>query len=405
VRGGTFPYDEPTAPRTRPESSRMKLAVRSAAATVAAVTTAGVSTLAFGATPAFAAPSEACGPTGTLVGPGVCEEVLTASGDFTPTAQMTKLEVLLVGGGGTGNNISGTDGYASAGGGGEVRVLDISGAASVITVSVGGAGSSSSLSGGATGSVSAGGAGGYDNTTNTANGGASGNGQAGASNSAAVGVDPYAGGGGNGAPGSGANGGVGITADAAAAAITDSLFAGDTRCFGGGGAAGVSGVGGVAAVCGGGGAPVDTTGGAVSDPVPNSGGGGAATPADVSSGASGVAIFRWTAANVTLNFSANGHGTAPAPQVVPAGAAASKPADPTATGYQFEGWFTDASLTTPADFSAGVTASTTYYAKWVAALAPTGSEPSVVALGGAIAALVAGAGILAVARRRRPTTD
>jgi len=380
----------------------MKLAVRTTAAAFAAVTTAGVSTLAFGATAAFAAPSEACGPTGDLVAAGICEQVFTDAttiSAFTPPTT-TRLDALLVGAGGDAIAESGTNGYAAGGGGGEVKVVDLTGVTTAIDVEIGDAGGTTSLSGGATETAVGGDTGGYDSTTNTATGGDS-QANTGASVTEAPGTFPAAGGAGNGGSATTRDGGAGVTA---ATAGPGSLFAGDTRCFGGGGAAGVPGSVGVAAAACGGGAP-DAAGTGLIAPRANSGGGGGAVPADASDGATGIVIFRWTAATVTLDFSANGHGTAPASQAIVAGNAATKPADPTATGYQFEGWYTDAALTTPADFSAGVTASTTYYAKWVAALAPTGSEPSVVALGSALAALLGGAAILAVTARRRRSAD
>lgn len=380
----------------------MKLAVRTTAAAFAAVTTAGVSTLAFGVAPAFAAPSEACGPTGDLVAPGICEQSFTdatAVATFTPPTT-TRLDVLLVGAGGNANFDSGTNGYASAGGGGEVRVVDLTGTTADIDVEIGEAGNSTELSGGVSETAAGGSFGGYDSSTNTATGGSAGA-NSGATVTEPTGTFPAAGGAGRGGSTTTHDGGAGLTA---AAVGVGTLFAGDTRCFGGGGAAGVSGSVGVADAACGGGAP-NAAGTDVVAPRANSGGGGGAVPTAGSDGASGIAIFRWTAATVTLTFAANGHGTAPAPQAIVAGNPATKPADPTATGYQFDGWYTDASLTTLADFSAGVTASTTYYAKWVPALAPTGSEPSVVALGSAIAALLGGAAILAMTDRRRRRAD
>ena len=42
-----------------------------------------------------------------------------------------------------------------------------------------------------------------------------------------------------------------------------------------------------------------------------------------------------------------------------------RPADPTRENYNFENWYSDASLTTAFDFSAPITADTTIYAKWL----------------------------------------
>lgn len=376
----------------------MKLAARTTAAAVAAVTTAGVSTLALGVAPAAAAPSDGCGGQ-NLVAPGVCEQVFTAGGTFTPTAQMTKLEVLLVGGGGTGNNApaSGTNGYASGGGGGEVVYLDATGTAAPITVAIGGTNSPTTLGGGVTDSANGGAFGGYASGTTTATGGSSGSGFAGATN---VGDPAYAGGGGAAAAATNQDGGAGVVVSTIVPG--GSLFAGDSRCFGGGGAVGIVGVQGVAFPGCGGGAPVDAADGALTEPRANSGGGGGATTTTDSSGASGTAIFRWNAGNVTLSFNANGHGTAPAAQSVVAGTAATQPATPTADNWEFTGWYTDASLTTLADFSA-INSSTTFYAGWRSILAVTGSETSPVAWAGGVAAFLAGVGLVTVAavRRRR----
>ena len=60
----------------------------------------------------------------------------------------------------------------------------------------------------------------------------------------------------------------------------------------------------------------------------------------------------------------NGHGTAPADQQVREGEAASKPADPKASGYTFGGWYADAACSTRYDFSSAIAADTTVYAKW-----------------------------------------
>ncbi|MDQ2699133.1 MAG: hypothetical protein M3Y46_10095, partial [Actinomycetota bacterium] len=123
----------------------MKTVFRKTTTAVAAVATAGVSGLFMGAAPAAAA-TETCGEVGTLVAPGICELVFTSDGVFTRTPEMTKLEVLLVGAGG--NSVGspyapesegqpdGSVGYASGGGGGEVRVVDFSSTSGPITVTV-----------------------------------------------------------------------------------------------------------------------------------------------------------------------------------------------------------------------------------------------------------------------------
>ena len=46
------------------------------------------------------------------------------------------------------------------------------------------------------------------------------------------------------------------------------------------------------------------------------------------------------------------------------GEKASKPADPTASGYTFGGWYTDAACSVKFDFNSAITANTVVYAKW-----------------------------------------
>ena len=67
----------------------------------------------------------------------------------------------------------------------------------------------------------------------------------------------------------------------------------------------------------------------------------------------------------TVSFDVGSHGTAPTAQTVENGAKATKPADPTAEGYSFQGWYTDTRYTMEYDFSKEVTEDTTVYAKWV----------------------------------------
>lgn len=67
----------------------------------------------------------------------------------------------------------------------------------------------------------------------------------------------------------------------------------------------------------------------------------------------------------TVTFDSNGHGAAPAVQTVEEGENAVKPADPTAEGYSFQGWYTTAECSTTFDFSTPITGNTTVYAKWV----------------------------------------
>lgn len=66
----------------------------------------------------------------------------------------------------------------------------------------------------------------------------------------------------------------------------------------------------------------------------------------------------------TVSFDVGSHGTAPTAQTVENGAKATKPADPTAEDYSFQGWYTDTRYTMEYDFSKEVTEDTTVYAKW-----------------------------------------
>lgn len=102
---------------------------------------------------------------------------------------------------------------------------------------------------------------------------------------------------------------------------------------------------------------------------------------------------------VTRTFDANGFGTAPAAERFDVSTAAAKPADPTAPGKAFLGWYTTAALTTKANFADPVTADQTLYAGW-ASLATTGVD--VTALGApAGVALIFGLALIVVSRRRR----
>lgn len=385
-----------------PSGDTVKPHTRTRSAVLAVAMAGGVSTLLMGAVPAYAA--EGCGPTGALVAPGICEQVVTSgTGTFTPTASMTTLEVLLVGAGGSGADqpAVNTNGYAAAGGGGEVKIVDLSGTTDPITYSVPSPGTTGDLTAGATVETVGNGEDASAGSGNTAPvGGASGNGNLGGHFDENV----QPGGGAGAAPTDYLNGGAGVTVSEIAG--VGSLFAGDTRCFGGGGAIGYSaeqfGVPG----CGAGGP--DATGDALIAPLANSGGGGGGvrSPQDASvrAGASGIVIFRWSAETITLTFDVRGVGTAPAPQSVVAGTAATQPEAPSAAGYRFDGWYTDEQLTAPADFSAPLEGSTTFYAKWVAVTqdpTPPGRIDTAAAthspgLSIALPALVAGMGVAAL---------
>lgn len=67
----------------------------------------------------------------------------------------------------------------------------------------------------------------------------------------------------------------------------------------------------------------------------------------------------------TVTFNSNGGSDVPGQ--IRANAAATKPADPTRSGYVFAGWYTDEACTAAYDFTQPVRDSVTLYAKWEAA--------------------------------------
>ena len=67
----------------------------------------------------------------------------------------------------------------------------------------------------------------------------------------------------------------------------------------------------------------------------------------------------------TVTFNANG-GTPNSSQSVVEGSTATRPANPTRTGYTFAGWYNEAAGTTAFDFSTPITGTRTLYAKWTA---------------------------------------
>lgn len=67
----------------------------------------------------------------------------------------------------------------------------------------------------------------------------------------------------------------------------------------------------------------------------------------------------------TVTFNSNGGSDVP--EQIRANAAATKPADPTRSGYVFAGWYTDEACTAAYDFTQPVMDSVTLYAKWEAA--------------------------------------
>ena len=64
-----------------------------------------------------------------------------------------------------------------------------------------------------------------------------------------------------------------------------------------------------------------------------------------------------------MTFDANGGSTVKA-QSMKHGAKATKPGDPTKSGYTFKGWYSDKNLSKAYDFNAAVTGNLTLYAKW-----------------------------------------
>ncbi len=65
-----------------------------------------------------------------------------------------------------------------------------------------------------------------------------------------------------------------------------------------------------------------------------------------------------------VNFSSNG-GSSVSEQVVQEGGTIKRPADPTKTGAEFGGWYSDSGLTKEWDFDATVSNSMTLYARWI----------------------------------------
>ncbi len=66
----------------------------------------------------------------------------------------------------------------------------------------------------------------------------------------------------------------------------------------------------------------------------------------------------------SVTFDVRGHGNTPDVQQVTEGETVQRPTDPTATGWRFDGWFSDTALTREYDFTTPVTADLTLYAKW-----------------------------------------
>ena len=80
---------------------------------------------------------------------------------------------------------------------------------------------------------------------------------------------------------------------------------------------------------------------------------------------------KWIANEYTVTFNSNG-GSSVASQTVKYGSSVQLPANPTLEGYNFAGWYTDATLTTPY-VNAKIKGDTTLYAKWRSAVLYTGT--------------------------------
>ena len=68
-------------------------------------------------------------------------------------------------------------------------------------------------------------------------------------------------------------------------------------------------------------------------------------------------------AQYTVTFNTNGGSNVPS-QRVNADATVAEPTAPTRDHYEFDGWYRDSALTTPAEFPITVTANVTLYAGW-----------------------------------------
>ncbi|SHL05640.1 Listeria/Bacterioides repeat-containing protein [Fibrobacter sp. UWT2] len=78
---------------------------------------------------------------------------------------------------------------------------------------------------------------------------------------------------------------------------------------------------------------------------------------------------RWSPApQFKVKFDVQGHGTAPADQVIYEEERATAPEEPVANGYQFKGWFVEAACTNSYNFQTPVTSEITLFAKWVPVL-------------------------------------
>ena len=73
---------------------------------------------------------------------------------------------------------------------------------------------------------------------------------------------------------------------------------------------------------------------------------------------------KWTTVTYTVSFDMDGVGSAPSSQTVKHGGTVTKPSNPSAEGYTFNGWYSNNDLTEAYDFSLSVTSDITLYAGW-----------------------------------------
>lgn len=112
----------------------------------------------------------------------------------------------------------------------------------------------------------------------------------------------------------------------------------------------------------------DTSVATVSDGVVTAVSAGSAeiTVTTVDGGYTAICTVTVEAAEYTLTFNANGHGTAPAAQTIAEGGVAIEPVAPTADGYTFGGWYKEAACANAFSFGTAITSDMTLYAKWTA---------------------------------------
>lgn len=84
----------------------------------------------------------------------------------------------------------------------------------------------------------------------------------------------------------------------------------------------------------------------------------------VTATAAGTVTANFKTASYLVDYHANGHGTEPADVYVNHGGTAPIPTPPTADGYTFAGWYTEAECTNAYNFETPVTAELHLYAKW-----------------------------------------